>query len=715
MKFNKKYYLLFILVCSTCLSIFSEEQCPVSSIDSGYGMPGPFQMVSDTLSYNGKPEMKVYVFKPQDTKGKVPCILFCPKFGSENPAEYITLIRYLTSKGFIVVYPPYQSQVFTRRSIETSMITDEMFSAIAQVIRGYADTTRIGFIGHSYGAGIIPAIAKRIIEDKKWGENGLFLYLMSPWYFTGMTKRTLENFPQNIKVVIQVFDNDNINDPRIGSHLFNLLPMNYESKKFFIVYGDSYKRCRLKSDFTVPLCENALGGDDNALDIYAIHRLCDAITKGVFQNDTAALDFVFRSGKTRKLYMGKWPSGKNFKEMIATDTPSQYISAKPYINPWISLRNPFADVTSFRQSRRLRTDYKRTKIKDVFHYLIDKEHKEDKDDAKSDENIDIFENPIVAGYGTEGAFTVKKNTINNPLSKESPTLVFSPVEKENSPLLILLHGYSGQDYRYFEPLITHVVSKGYTVIYPIYPLFPLVNSEKQVLEKYTIVKAGIEEFIKHKKSTIDTSRVAVMGQSFGGGMVPSVAYMMFNDKLWGGNGAFMYMTAPWYSYDITQKQLQSYPKNVKLIMEIFDDDVTNDHQMAVDLFTSITIPAQEKDFITLYSDSYNGIKMNANHFVPYGVNYIYGEQNLLDYYGIYKIFDAMADYAFNGNVSAKNSALGNGSKEQIYMGEWSTDKPVRPCSVTDAPKAHHSEFSYLYSWDNELNPRKKDVSKRHFE
>jgi hypothetical protein len=140
-------------------------------------------------------------------------------------------------------------------------------------------------------------------------------------------------------------------------------------------------------------------------------------------------------------------------------------------------------------------------------------------------------------------------------------------------------------------------------------------------------------------------------------------------------------------------------------MEVFDDDVTNDHQMAVDIFSTISIPAQEKNYITLYSASYNGIKMNANHFVPYGVNYIYGEQNLLDFYGIYKIFDAMADYTFNGNLSAKNTALSNGSKEQTYMGEWSSSKAVRHCSVTDKPKAHHSEFNYLYSWDNALNPR----------
>jgi hypothetical protein len=213
--------------------------------------------------------------------------------------------------------------------------------------------------------------------------------------------------------------------------------------------------------------------------------------------------------------------------------------------------------------------------------------------------------------------------------------------------------------------------------------------------------------MKFHKNKIDTSRVAVAGQSFGGGMAPSIGYQMFLEKKWGGNGAFLFITAPWYSFDITQEKLKSFPDQVKLLMMIFDDDVTNDHQLAVDIYNTINISPEDKDFVTFYSDSSNGLTMNANHFVPYGIHYIYGEQNLLDYYGMYKFFDAMADYVFHNNKDARVTALGNGSKEQTYMGDWSETKPVKQCTVTDYPRAKHSEYEYLYAWDNNLNPRKK--------
>jgi hypothetical protein len=133
----------------------------------------------------------------------------------------------------------------------------------------------------------------------------------------------------------------------------------------------------------------------------------------------------------------------------------------------------------------------------------------------------------------------------------------------------------------------------------------------------------------------------------------------------------------------------------------------NDHQMAVDLFNAFSsIPKQEKDFVTVFSDSLDGYAMQANHFVPYGTKNIYGDENLLDYFAIYRPFDALADYAFNNAADAKKIALGGGDAKQTYMGEWAEKKPVRPMEATDAPKAMHSLLRYVFPWENSLNPRR---------
>jgi hypothetical protein len=102
--------------------------------------------------------------------------------------------------------------------------------------------------------------------------------------------------------------------------------------------------------------------------------------------------------------------------------------------------------------------------------------------------------------------------------------------------------------------------------------------------------------------------------------------------------------------------------------------------------------------------SSNGYVMNANHFTAYGIGNINGDQNLLDYYGIYKLFDALADYSFTGNTVGREMSLDAGTKEQLYMGAWSTGRVVLPMEVTINPRAYNPESHYMYTFNNPLNP-----------
>ena len=132
---------------------------------------------------------------------------------------------------------------------------------------------------------------------------------------------------------------------------------------------------------------------------------------------------------------------------------------------------------------------------------------------------------------------------------------------------------------------------------------------------------------------------------------------------WGDSGRFIYAMAQWYSLNISQTQLQSFPSNTKLLTEIFNDDGTNDHRMAIDIFNNINISPSEKDFILLKSDTIAGYVYLADHTVPQTSPAF----NAFDYYAIYRLLDALCDYTFNGNLAGKNVALGNGSAAQITM------------------------------------------------
>ena len=56
--------------------------------------------------------------------------------------------------------------------------------------------------------------------------------------------------------------------------------------------------------------------------------------------------------------------------------------------------------------------------------------------------------------------------------------------------------------------------------------------------------------------------------------------------------------------------------------------------------------------------------------------------NAMDFYGTWKLFDALTDAAFNGRN--REYALGN-TPQQRFMGLWSDGVPVKELKVTDKP------------------------------
>jgi hypothetical protein len=56
--------------------------------------------------------------------------------------------------------------------------------------------------------------------------------------------------------------------------------------------------------------------------------------------------------------------------------------------------------------------------------------------------------------------------------------------------------------------------------------------------------------------------------------------------------------------------------------------------------------------------------------------------NALDYYGLWKLFDALCDAAFYSR--SREYALGNTTKQR-FMGRWSDGVPVKELIVTNKP------------------------------
>jgi hypothetical protein len=276
------------------------------------------------------------------------------------------------------------------------------------------------------------------------------------------------------------------------------------------------------------------------------------------------------------------------------------------------------------------------------------------------------------------------------------------------PLVYFLPGMGkgGNDRITYERLLRHMAGRGYCVVLLTYKMISFPYQGMTYHRMFRGIRDARKRFIPYA----DTSRIGMVGHSFGASAIPSHLYNALTRQKWGERGAFMYIMAPHYIFEITQKQLLNFPPGVKLIVEVFQDDDCNDHRMAKDLFQTIGIPYSEKDFIVLLSDSSGGdsCKLTADHSTPNTFGKGANVTNALDYYGIFRYFDALADYTFTGNAQAKEAALGNGNAVQRFMGTWPGGKPVREAVVSDsAPLVKPTTF-YYFHWTHPWNVRRHE-------
>jgi hypothetical protein len=205
----------------------------------------------------------------------------------------------------------------------------------------------------------------------------------------------------------------------------------------------------------------------------------------------------------------------------------------------------------------------------------------------------------------------------------------------------------------------------------------------------------------NRYQVIDTDKFGLVGHSSGAGLLPSLGYVLVHDKGWGSEGKFIFSAAPWIDFDMTDAMVAAYPTGMKLLIHTYEDDKSTDLRTYILPFESLPIPDSEKEYITLRSTAVDGYDYLANHAVVGSGGSGYGVYDALDHYGVFRLAEALADYAFNDSAAGKNVALGDGSDAQIEMGELrdliSTYDPLPipgvtydyPCDISDNPRREH--------------------------
>lgn len=309
---------------------------------------------------------------------------------------------------------------------------------------------------------------------------------------------------------------------------------------------------------------------------------------------------------------------------------------------------------------------------------------------------------IADGYGSWGDYnTVQEATLDVP-GKGTITFFHPDTAPTQLGSIFFISGW-GRDVSTYQAFFHFLASQGYAVTH-IYNTNPGSIGNSYPNSVYMMEQVANVLYT----DWIDTTKVGLMGHSYGAGATIWIGKEIFGGSHnWGTNGRFIFMTAPWLSFLVDKDDLQNYPSDVKLLIEISDDDFATsadytwntDERAIRAVYELINIPNDEKDFVRVLSDpstfEYLGTTYTyeASHYVSYtgsesgGVLRTY---DAMDVYAINRLSHALIDYVFEGNNDAKEVALGNGSTSQIDMGSL-TDLQVTDTPIITRPE---SEFEY---------------------
>lgn len=302
--------------------------------------------------------------------------------------------------------------------------------------------------------------------------------------------------------------------------------------------------------------------------------------------------------------------------------------------------------------------------------------------------------PPTTGYGSLGPYSVASESMPHPNWSGQSVYVFYPEGvNEPAPTVFFSHALNASNPDIYSALIENIVSQGYVLVYSPYP-GQRDGQGATVGSRYNTLRSGFEAVVQSYGDLIDTTQVGFVGHSFGGGATPGIAYNGLLEKGWGSNGAFIFIMAPWYSTEISLAQLRQIPESTKVVVQVYEEDNINDHRIAIDLFRELNV--SEKQYILLESDrSFGECSLIANHGVPASIGREGPRVNALDYYGVFRVVDALADYTFTGNVEGQQLVFGDNS--QLFMGAWPNGRSTVPGRLTQSPIPTESEESYRFS------------------
>ncbi len=227
--------------------------------------------------------LKVDLYTPANMAGPRPTVFFISGWRHYFSEQYYSLLYFIAGQGFNAVFVSYDetngaSENHIKNILQT-VVADPKFSHLI-------DTSKVGFMGHSMGAGILFDLARKL---DVWGTQGRFVFPLAgaTAYFQD---QPIIELPPNTKMIVQTY-NERLNDrgynwdtdPRFSvDYLINSNISNAD-KTFLYLPGDANH----SSSHSTPKSryDNDIYYYD-ALQQIGIFRPLESLMRSSFDNDT---------------------------------------------------------------------------------------------------------------------------------------------------------------------------------------------------------------------------------------------------------------------------------------------------------------------------------------------------------------------------------------------------------------------------------------------
>lgn len=284
--------------------------------------------------------------------------------------------------------------------------------------------------------------------------------------------------------------------------------------------------------------------------------------------------------------------------------------------------------------------------------------------------------------GADGPCGVSRRDLWNPVDLRHADVLFEPTGgaapwtggtcgDDHRPVVLIAHGYLGTFPEAYQGLIDHLVGNGFVVVFPGWPV------EYDQPHQYEVVDTGFDLAVK-TSGRVDTTRVGVVGHSFGGGMTPWLVNRV-DERGWGSKALWAVSFAPWYMFGVGTGAVD-LPERTWLTVVNYDEDVFVDSRLGIDMYRSADLPADQKNYVLVHTDRSEDPAMFADHIGPVSFE-------LLPFLGVIST-DHVDRWAVWRTIDATSRCTLDGTwcdTDLADMGTWPDGRPVVRADVSTDP------------------------------